>query len=190
MNGFQRIQNRLKKYKHSSLLMFKSPRFQNQSSQNTTFQTKGFPYSVIVRPLKENLSEALLRPILRPFWGLLRPFLFWQNQKMIYKFKCLVVIFLFPTIVVYCTDVNNQLEDFSIVVLCTLQSTVTSSNYFISWTISFSIYYKFKTYLWSIYFKIPQSVVICSVLLTVLYLIPNNLRINMVKVILQKILEN
>ena len=97
-----------------------------------------------------------------------------------------MVIFLFPTIVVYCTDVNNQLEDFSIVVLCTLQSTVTSSNYFISWTISFSIYYKFKTYLWSIYFKIPQSVVICSVLLTVLYLIPNNLRINMVKVILQK----
>ena len=186
MNGFQRIQNRLKKYKHSSLLVFKSPRFHNQSSQNTTFQTKGFPYSVIVRPLKENLSEALLRP----FWGLLRPFLFWQNQKMIYKFKCLVVIFLFPTIVVYCTDVNNQLEDFSIVVLCALRSTVTSSNYFISWTISFSIYYKFKTYLWSIYFKIPQSVVICSVLLTVLYLIPNNLRINMVKVILQKILEN
>ena len=44
--------------------MFKSPRFHNQSSQNTTFQTKGFPYSVIVRPLKESLSEALLRPLL------------------------------------------------------------------------------------------------------------------------------
>ena len=103
MNGFQRIQNRLKKYKHSSLLVFKSPRFHNQSSQNTTFQTKGFPYSVIVRPLKENLIEALLRP----FWGLLRPFLFWQNQKMIYKFKCLVVIFMF-TIIVYSVFTNSE----------------------------------------------------------------------------------